>query len=137
MSEKWTAELMELEHSIEYLELFPLCAAILAWAEDLKNLRFTMFCNNKAVVQMVNHTTSGCKNCMVLIRLIVMKSLQYNFRVFATYVKSADNDLADALSRNQMKRFLKLCAEKGKIVNSQADTVPDEIWPPEKIWLKS
>ena len=91
--------------SIEFLELLTLCAGVFTWSERLRNIRFTMFCDNQAVVTMINTTSSTCKNCMILLRKLVLKSLQMNFRIFATYVSSADNDVADCLSRLDWRRF--------------------------------
>ena len=53
--------------SIEYLELYALVAAILAWGDRYANRRITISCDNQSVVSMVNKTTSSCKNCMCLI----------------------------------------------------------------------
>ena len=100
------------EPSIDYLELIGLTAALLTWGEEIKNKRVLIYCNNQAVVAMVNKMTSTCKNCMYLLRLIVLNNLIHNRRVFVQYVKSADNELADALSRIQLLRFWSV-AEKG------------------------
>ena len=54
---------------------------------------------------MINNSSAKCKNCMVLIRMIVLEGLVCNTRVFAKYVRSKDNDKADALSRLQWTRF--------------------------------
>ena len=62
----------EFNPSIEYLELFALTAGILTWGHMLKNTRIAVYCDNSAVVDMVNQTTSSCKNCMYLIRLLVL-----------------------------------------------------------------
>ena len=45
--------------SIEYLELFALCAGILTWEDEskLQNTRITVFCDNIAVVHMINNLT--------------------------------------------------------------------------------
>ena len=50
--------------SIEYLELFALTAALLTWGDLLRNMQIIIFCDNEAVVRMVNLQTSSCKNCM-------------------------------------------------------------------------
>ena len=64
-----------------------------------------MFCDNKSVVSMINATTSSCKNCMFLIRLLVLSGLVDNRRVFACHVRGRDNKLADSLSRLDLDRF--------------------------------
>ena len=48
--------------SIEFLELFALCAGILAWHDDpsLNNCRISIFCDNQAVVHMINKMSSSC-----------------------------------------------------------------------------
>ena len=68
---------------IEYLELFGLLAGFMQWGHRFRNQRIILFCDNQSVVEMVNNTTSSCRNCMVLIRLLVLESLVQNVRVFA------------------------------------------------------
>ena len=43
--------------SIEYLELFALCAGIFTWQDMLRNMRIVIFCDNQSVIEMVNKTT--------------------------------------------------------------------------------
>ena len=80
---------------------------------------------------MLNKTTSSCKRCMHLIRLIVLKGLEYNFRVYAVHVKTSDNYLADSLSRLQFKHFWKLA---GKNMQQEPEELPKSIWPVSLIW---
>ena len=120
--------------SIEYLELFGVTAAVLTWMHLFKNKRIILFCDNKSVVDMVNMTSTSCRNCMVLIRAIVLKGLMENVRVFAKHVEGVKNDLADSLSRGKISWFHKLCARKGKSMDACPVSVPDMIWPPQKIW---
>ena len=91
--------------SIQYLELYALCAGILTWADRITDPRVVVFCDNQAVVEVVNNYTSSCKNCMHLIRLLVLNCLIYNRRVTVKYVESKRNILADALSRCEYDRF--------------------------------
>ena len=74
--------------SIAYLELYALVAIVLNWIHRFKNKRIILYCDNQSVVQIVNNTSSSCKNCMVLVRLLVLKCLTENVRVFATYIES-------------------------------------------------
>ena len=68
--------------SIEDLELYALCVGIFAWASLLKNRRIVIYCDNKAMVDIVNATSSKCKNCMVLVRMLVMNNLLYNRKIY-------------------------------------------------------
>ena len=118
--------------SIAYLELFALCAGVLTWEDhpELCNCRVTVYCDNTAVVEMINSMVSGCKNCMYLLWLITLNGLKFNRRLTAQYINTRENCLADALSRNQMDRFHKL----GPEMLDTPDQIPNWIWPISQIW---
>ena len=135
MMQKWDQEFLQKNKpSIEYLELFAVTAAVLAWIHKFKNGRIILFCDNRSVVDMINYITTSCRNCMVLIRIIVLKGLIENVRIFARHVKGTDNGLADSLSRDNWSQFTKLCFKKAKQVEKFATKVPNAIWPMDKIW---
>ena len=62
--------------SIEYLELFALCAGVFTWESEkqMRDSKVTIFCDNMAVVHMINKGSSGCKNCMVLLQLLTLNN---------------------------------------------------------------
>ena len=122
----------EVQPSIEYLELFAVAVGVLNCLKLFRNKRIVLFCDNEAVVSMINNSTSKCRNCMILIRMIVLESLVCNTRVFARYVKSKDNGKADALSRLQMDKFWRLA--KGEMNRSETK-IPDFLWLMQIIWL--
>ena len=64
--------------SIEYLELFAVTVGVINWIRIFRNRRIYLFCDNEAVVHMINNSTSSCRNCMILIRLITMESIKWN-----------------------------------------------------------
>ena len=66
------------EPSIAYLELYTVTAAILTWCELIKNTRVVVFYDNMSAVQMINQSTSACRNCMYLIRLLTLNGLVNN-----------------------------------------------------------
>ena len=117
--------------NIEYLELFALVAAILTWSDQVKNTRMVLFCDNSAVVYMINSLSSGCKNCMYLLRLLTLNDLVNNRRVFARHLRSEENFLSDALSHLQFDRFWKLAPTS---MNLTTSTVSPLVWPASKIW---
>ena len=119
--------------SIEYLELAALCIAVLSWRHLLTNIRMVIFCDNQAVMHMVNKSTSKCKNCMVLLRELILDGLLCNRRVIVCYIMSRDNYLADSLSRQKLKLFKSLAPPS---MNSQPDEINTKIWPLSKIWIK-
>ena len=119
IAEKWDVEFLQKEQpSIEFLELHALTTGLLAWATKLKNSRFIMYCDNQAVVAMVNKLSSSCPNCMILLRLIVFTGLNHNFRVFTKYISTSDNYLSDVLLREKIQKFFKLARRDGLQVNA-------------------
>ena len=67
--------------TIQYLALYTLCIGIFTWADKLSNMRVIIFCDNQAVVEMVNNYTSSCRNCTHLIQLLVLNCLIHNRRI--------------------------------------------------------
>ena len=120
---------------IQYLELYAVCMAVFIWIRDFANYRLILHCDNSAVIQMINLSTSGCKHCMVLIRKLMILCLQHNTRVFAEHVEGSKNGLSDSLSHLQFKRFLKLAKEAKKTMRTLPEVLSDQIWPVSKIWL--
>ena len=121
--------------SINYLELYAMTVAISIWIEKFKNQRIYIFCDNMSVVQMVNKTSSKCKNCMVLIRYIVLKSLTYNVKINVKHVPGKSNNYSDWLSRLEYKKFRQHARSMGRKFTNSPSTIPQELWPMEKIWL--
>ena len=128
---KWGKEFMEkCEPSIEFLELFGLCAGIFTWEEELANQRLIIFCDNQAVIAMVNNMTSGCRHCMHLLRLLTLNGMKYNRRLYVKYVSSKNNFLADSLSRLEFDRFRRL----GPEMNQYPEKINESLWPVTKVW---
>ena len=131
---RWNKSFMLAEDpSIEFLELFAVAVGILNWIKLFQNKRIALFCDNEAVVHMINNTASKCPRCMVLLRLITLEGMVNNIKISARHVGTKANGKADALSRCDFKRFRKLDPN----MNDQATKIPDAIWPiEEKVWCK-
>ena len=97
-----------------YLELFGIAVAVLNWIKRFKNRRVYLFTDNKTARDIIDSNSSKCRNCMVLMRLIILESMIWNVRVYAKYVKSKDNETTDSLSRLDFKRFRKVAPSNGK-----------------------
>ena len=61
--------------SIENLELYGLVVGLLTWQTHQSNMRINIFCDNQAVVHMVNNISSSCEQYMKLIRMMVLNRL--------------------------------------------------------------
>ena len=116
--------------SIEFLEMFAVAVAVLNWIKIFANKRIILFCDNQAMVAMINSMSSKCPHCMNLLRLIVLEGLVWNIKIGAKYINTKDNAKADALSRLDLARFKAI----SKDMNETPTPVPDELWPMEKVW---
>ena len=132
----WSEQFLALNPSIDYLELYAVTVSILLWGHKFKNMRIRLFCDNEGVCGMINQNSTRSKNCMRLIRIIVLKCLEYNLRVFAKWVQTDLNTLADPLSRYQMKRFWREVKRQKRTMDPMPHELPAEIWPPERIWIQ-
>lgn len=103
----WEAGLITLyDPSVQFLELFALSVGILLFAHGLKNKTVHIYCDNMAVVQMVNNGASACRHCMLLIRRLTLCALFNNIKFEVRHVSSRDNTFSDLLSRNKHQQFL-------------------------------
>ena len=103
--------IQQCDPSIEFLEMFALCAGILTWQKDLANRRIIIYCDNMGVVNMINNNASKCRRCMYLLRILTLNGLIHNRRISVKYVSSKNNFLSDALSRLDFKQFQRLGPE--------------------------
>ena len=135
MQQNWSEEFL-IKHNphINYLELYALVAGVMKWIYRFRNRRILLFCDNKAVVGMVNKNSTGCKKSMILIRMMVLKCLKENVRVFAEYVESETNVFADHLSRDRMTDFWSEADKQGIQFKQEKTEIPEEMWPMEKVW---
>ena len=127
---QWDREFMEVDPSIEFLELFAVVVGVINWIHRFSNKRIILFCDNQSVVGMINKTTSSCDNCLTLIRILVFQGLKHNIRIYAHYIESKANKAADFLSRLKLNKFFSL----SESWDSQPSDIPEEIWPIQKIW---
>ena len=108
-----------------------MCTGVWIWSKYFQNKRLIIHCDNMAVVGMLNKTSSSCQHCMVLLCLLVLRSMVFNFKIYAVYVNTKRNNLADSLSRLQFVHFWKLA---GKNRNTIPTLLPQMLWPASKLW---
>ena len=73
---------------------------------------------------------------MVLIRIIILHCLIHNVKLSAKHVIGKSNTFADLLSRLKYKKFWQTARKNGKNFNNKPETLPEVIWPMQKIWTK-
>ena len=124
----------EQEPSIEFLELYALTVAVTAWFVMLGGGNFCIYCDNQAVMHMVNNLALSCMQCMKLLRVIALQGIQFNRRLKVKFIKSCDNVLADALSRHDFKRFW---SNAPQTMKPHTSDIPDFLTLVSKVWDSS
>ena len=134
-SQQWDKEFMEkFLPSIEYLELYAVAVMVVNWIHKFRDQKISLFCDNMSVVYMINNGTSSCKNCMVLLRIVILYGILNNTIITAKHVSSANNKASDYLSRLKYRQFHLLTENTYSLENRKE--VPEFMWPMDKIWLK-
>ena len=85
--------------NIKVYELWPMVVGVKRWAEIFRNTRIHVVTDNMQVLAMLNTGRSCNKTCMTWLRELFWICFIFNIDIHDSYIKSADNHLADALSR--------------------------------------
>ncbi|CAC5360218.1 unnamed protein product [Mytilus coruscus] len=86
--------------SIAYLELYPIVISAILWGHEWSTKRILFHCDNIMSNVIMN-----------LVRRLTWCAAKVNFVVHAVHVPGKENNIADALSRSQMKRFRQLAPD--------------------------
>ena len=97
--------------NINVYELWPVVVGIKRWAKFFTNSRLHAITDNMQVLAMLNTGRSANKTCMTWLREIFWICFVFNIDIHATYIRSADNHLADALSRLAYKGVEDSCTK--------------------------
>ena len=134
--QRWNSQFIKQNNpSIQYLELYAVTTGILLWIRNFSNSQRIIYCDNQSAMNMINASSSSCKNCMVLIRIIVLECMMRNVKLTCHHVKSEHNVFTDSLSRGDIITFYSEIRKSKLKINAEPDAIPEQIWPMEKIWL--
>ena len=97
--------------SMALLELYPIVIACFLWGKQWNKKRILFHCDNMATVQILNKGRSKNNVISKLMRMLTWITAQCNFTVHAEHVPGKLNDIADAISRFQMKKFRSLAPD--------------------------
>lgn len=114
----------EIMRDMTYLELVPIALAIYLWGDQFSNKKILFYSDNAAVVSILNNRSSKSERVMSLLRPIVYFTLTLNFQFKAKHIFSVNNGIADAISRQQVKRFRQLAPS----ADLYPCAVPQEFW---------
>ena len=100
---QWPAS--ALNDTITVKELLPIVIAAAIWGPLWQHKAVLCHCDNEAVVYILNSGTSKDPNSMSLLRCLFFFAAKYDLLIFASHIPGSSNQIADALSRNNMPCF--------------------------------
>ncbi len=98
-------------HSIQWKELYAILMACEVWGPLWHRKRVLFHCDNQTIVHLWKSGLSRSPQLMHLVRALFYVAATHNFHVTITHIYGTDNSIADALSRFQMQRFLRLAPQ--------------------------
>jgi hypothetical protein len=90
---------------IAVLEMFAVTLALITWGEKFSNRKLVIWCDNQCVTSVITRQASRCSKLSLLLREFTLACLKFNVLVKMRYIRSAANELADSLSRGDLRRF--------------------------------
>ena len=106
--------------NIAILEFYPIVLSFYLWGAAMSNQCILFFTDNKALVHVINRQTCKDKSLMAFVRKLVSICLHYNILFKAKHIPGVRNEMADALSRLQVRTFRRLAPP-------HMDSLPTEI----------
>ena len=101
---RWPPALQESHITIK--EMLPIVLAAAVWGKEWIGKSVMALCDNAAVVAIVNSGSSRDQEVMHLMRCLTFLKAKFQFSLFSSHIRGVDNDLADALSRDNKAYFL-------------------------------
>ena len=95
--------------NINVYELWPVVVGLKRWSSFYINKKVNIITDNMQVLAMINTGRSHNALCMEWVRELYWISFIYNIDMYATYIRSEDNVLADQLSRLLYKGYVDKC----------------------------
>lgn len=106
--------------NIAILEFYPIVLSFYLWGAAMSNQCILFFTDNKAPVHVINRQTCKDKSLMAFVRKLVSICLHYNILFKAKHIPGVRNEMADALSRLQVRTSRRLAPP-------HMDSLPTEI----------
>ena len=94
------------ETQITVKELLPIVLAAAVWGNNWKGRNVMSYCDNAAVVAILSKGDCKEPQAMHLMRCLAFLKAKFQFSLFASHISGINNDLADALSRDNLQYFL-------------------------------
>lgn len=104
-------------------ELLPIVLGVAIWGNEWKGLTVSCFCDNAAVVAIVNSGRSKMDRAMHLMRCLSFFLARWCVSLVCRHIPGSQNGAADALSRDDLPSFQRLVPRADK----EGASLPDEL----------
>ena len=102
---EWPEEWKEVHITVK--ALLPIVLSVALWGRQWAGRSVQCFCDNAAVVAVVNSGSSKCERVMHLLRSLFFITARHNIFLVSRHIPGVENIVADALSRNNLPSFRK------------------------------
>lgn len=109
ISGRWSEE--QLTRSIQWKELFAIVVAAATWGHMWQRKKIRVYCDNQSIVHAWQAKTPKNTALTQLCRTLFFLAAKNNFNLFLKHLPGITNQIADALSRQQVHRFRQLAPE--------------------------
>ena len=96
------------KYHISIKELIPIVLAMATWGHIFKGKMVHVRSDNVAAVAAINNQTSSVKEISHLLRCLTFITARFQLHIIASHIPGHLNEIADALSRNNMESFFSL-----------------------------
>ena len=107
------------QHNIKERELLPIGIGLTLFGPELYEMNVLIWSDNDNAVQGLTNKDIRSEKAQELVVYICELAMKYNFRFYIQHIPGKDNQFADALSRLQIPKFLKMCNETNKTIDPQ------------------
>ena len=108
-------------------ELIPVMIASFLWGRNWRGYKITVYCDNEAVVCVLNNRYSRDCHLAHMLRILFFVEAYFQCKVEAKHIPGTRNTLADHLSRNRLDKF--------HAEHTNASTHPSHVPLPLLQWL--
>lgn len=122
---QWAWQGPSVQWSIAVKELLPILYALVLWGKQWEGQRIECLCDNMAVVAVINSGRAKDTILMHLLRCLFFVSASFQVQVHANHIPGLHNIAADALSRNNLLRFLQAVPGAQRVPASVAQDLVD------------
>ena len=104
------------------------------WSGELKGKQFCIYCDNQAVVNLINQGTAKEEGMQTLMRLFAFVAAMGQMEVGAVHLSSQENRVPDLLSRFHLGHHYVQQFENIRQPNWQEAKIQSEHWDVNEMW---